>query len=130
MKKLTNAEGRALLAKKRAKRKPSNEDQAGLWLWAWQFAAHEANKNYFDWEAEYVFFPGRKWRFDWALVGTRVAVEVDGGHWAPGGGKHGTDADRDKLNHAASLGYKVFRFSPQQLKANPMRCVALVEKAL
>jgi very-short-patch-repair endonuclease len=71
---------------------------------------------------------GRKWRFDF-LIGT-VGIEVDGGAFAPGGGRHASDADRDKLNHAAALGFRVLRFSPQQIERDPVGCVALVRRAL
>lgn len=78
---------------------------------------------------ELVFYPGRRWRFDFAWEAQRVAVEVDGGAWAPGGGRHATDADRDKLNHAA-LAWRVLRFSPQQVERDPAGCVELVRRAL
>ena len=38
--------------------------------------------------------------------------------------------DREKLNIAASLGWLVFRFSPGQLKRNPLECVEIVRKTL
>ena len=72
----------------------------------------------------------RKYRADWASVPARVLVEVDGGQYSVHGGRHATDADRDKLNTAASLRYLVFRFSPQQLTSDPARCVELVKKAI
>ena len=78
---------------------------------------------------EYYFHPERGWRLDYAWPAARLAVEVDGGQWAPGGGRHATDKDRDKLNHAAALGWRVLRFSPAMLD-NPAACVALVEAAL
>ena len=80
--------------------------------------------------AEMRFHPTRKWRFDYAFPSRRLAVEIDGGQYAPRGGRHATDADREKLNHAAALGWRVLRFSPQQIAADPAACVALVETAL
>lgn len=79
---------------------------------------------------ELVFYPGRRWRFDFCWPDALVACEVDGGQFAHGGGRHATDADRDKLNHAAALGYRVLRFSPQQIAADPAGCVALIRRAL
>ena len=73
---------------------------------------------------------GRKHCFDFAWPSCKVAVEVDGGQWAPRGGRHATDKDREKLNIAASLGWKVFRFSPEQLNREPYTCVQLVVDAL
>ena len=83
-------------------------------------------------EAEYPFSRplGRRHRFDWAWPAVRVAVEVDGGQWAPGGGRHAKDKDREKLNIAASLGWIVFRFSPDQLRRAPQECVDMVVKVL
>jgi len=71
---------------------------------------------------------GRKWRADFLWPG--LIVEIDGGRHAPGGGRHAGDADKDKLNHAAVLGYRVLRFSPQQVERDPAGCVELVRKAL
>lgn len=69
-------------------------------------------------------------RFDWALPEQRIAVEIDGGVWMQYGGRHGTDADRIKLNLAAAAGWRVFRFSPQMLRENPEACVEVVKRAL
>lgn len=78
--------------------------------------------------AEYPFDAeiGRKHRFDWAWPAQRVAVEVDGGGYAFRGGRHNSDADREKLNIAASLGWRVYRFSPTQLVHDPAGCVDMV----
>ena len=73
---------------------------------------------------------GRRHRFDWADIDARIAVEIDGGQFAPGGGRHASDADREKLNIAASLRWLVCRFSPQQWERNPAECVAMVRKAV
>lgn len=75
-------------------------------------------------------WPDRRWRFDFAWPDHGLAVEVDGGQYAPGGGRHAGDADREKLNHAAARGWRVLRFSPQQLERDPIGCVALVRRAL
>ncbi len=90
-------------------------------------------------ELEYLFHPNRKWRFDCAwthvqrngrTIETRVAVEVDGGQHAYRGGRHNTDADRWKLNEAAVLGWRVFRFSHEMIRQHPVRCVRMVAQAL
>jgi very-short-patch-repair endonuclease len=64
---------------------------------------------------EYRFHPTRRWRFDFAWPDHKVAVECDGGQWAFKGGRHNTDADRDKINTATSLGWSVLRFSRHQI---------------
>jgi hypothetical protein len=80
---------------------------------------------------EYTFYEGRKWRFDFCFVDRLVAVECDGGQKSSfGGGRHNTDADRDKLNHAAAEGWRVLRFSRMQLEDQPEHCAALVIRAL
>lgn len=55
--------------------------------------------------AEYQFHPDRKWRFDWALPETKVAVELDGRghqHWVRWLG------DLEKYNEAELMGWHVF----------------------
>lgn len=62
-------------------------------------------------EAQYRFHPERRWRFDFAWPERKVAVEVDGGIWI--NGRHnrasGYEADCEKLNEAACLGWRVIR---------------------
>jgi very-short-patch-repair endonuclease len=79
---------------------------------------------------EYRFNPQRRWRFDFAWLSERVAVEIDGGQWRAGGGRHNTDSDREKLNTAAALGWCVLRFSHSALRDDPVGCIALLRMAL
>ena len=71
------------------------------------------------------------WRFDfafpWACL--PLAIECDGGQWLPHGGRHNTDGDRDKLNNAAVLGWRIIRFSATMLR-DPEGCVKTVRAAL
>lgn len=101
-------------------------DKAELFWSAWKLLAGQRDEPV----AEHRFHPTRKWRFDFAWPDAKVAVEVDGGQWAFRGGRHATDADREKLNEAAAMGWRVFRFSPRQLKNEPDRCVMLVKSGL
>lgn len=68
--------------------------------------------------AEFRFHPDRRWRFDFAWVSHRLAVEVEGGLWI--GGRHNRPVsmvkDMEKYNEAALMGWKVLRFTPQQFK--------------
>jgi len=82
-----------------------------------------------SWEREYHFAPPRKWSFDFAWVVERVAVEIDGGQWSPHGGRHNTDADRWKLNEAASRDWIVLRFSSAMLD-DPHKCMDVLKRAL
>lgn len=72
----------------------------------------------------------RDWRFDWAWINERVAVEVDGGAWMPFGGRHAHDDDRRKLNAAAERGWLVLRYSPQMIDRDPLGVVRQVAETL
>lgn len=70
-------------------------------------------------QTEIRFHPTRKWRFDYAWPEyDQIAVEIEGGIWS--GGRHvrgkGYLGDLHKYNEAARLGWRVFRFTPQQVK--------------
>jgi very-short-patch-repair endonuclease len=66
---------------------------------------------------EHRFHPTRRWRFDYAWVEHRVALEVEGGVWI--GGRHTTGAgfvkDMEKYNEAACMGWRIIRCQPKQL---------------
>ena len=70
------------------------------------------------------------YRFDFAWPDSRLAVEIDGGQWKPGGGRHGSDTDRHKLNLAAIAGWRVMRYSPKMLIDDPEQCISEVVAAL
>ena len=65
---------------------------------------------------EYMFHPTRKWRFDFAIPQYKIAIEIDGGVWTYG--RHnrsaGYIADMEKFNAAASLGWVVLKFTPDE----------------
>lgn len=68
---------------------------------------------------QFIFHPRRKWAFDFAFQHERVALEVDGGTFK--GGRHttglGFEADCEKLNEAAVLGWKVLRVTARHIKS-------------
>ena len=70
------------------------------------------------WVAEYRFHGTRKWRFDFAHPGRRIAVEIEGGIFARGRLGHSTGVgikkDMKKYNEAALLGWTVLRYMPEQ----------------
>jgi hypothetical protein len=68
-------------------------------------------------EKEVVFFPGRRWRFDFAWREHKVAVEINGGIYTNGAHTRGAhyESDMEKLNHAMLEGWKVLQFTPKQL---------------
>ena len=69
-----------------------------------------------SYDREVRFHPMRRWRFDF-VVGERLAVEINGGQWAPGGGRHGGDKDREKLAEAAIRGWRIIPVSPGQVRS-------------
>lgn len=62
--------------------------------------------------------PPRRWKFDFAFVPWRVAVEIEGGAFTAG--RHSTGGgltkDCEKYNAAAALGWRVFRFTAPHLR--------------
>lgn len=81
-------------------------------------------------EREYKFHKTRKWRFDFAYPDIQLAVEIDGGQWRAGGGRHNSDKDKEKLNHAVLNGWHVLRFSTTQAKNDPMSCFDFIEECI
>src|ERR1700682_3809516 len=72
-------------------------------------------------ECEHRFCSDRKWRFDVAVKGviSQYGFEIGGGLFMAGTGRHNRGAgmrnDMEKYNRAAALGWKVFRFTPEQV---------------
>lgn len=81
-------------------------------------------------ETEYRFHPSRKWRFDLAWPEKKIAIECDGMVWQAGGGRHNSDADREKINNAVLLGWRVFRFSGNQINTDPLGCLDHAKKLM
>ena len=95
-----------------------------LTLWASQYPAAPEPV------AEYRFHPERRWRFDWAFPAHLLAVEWNGGQYAPGGGRHNSDRDREKILAAQALGWRVLQFSNQQWEQDPLGCLAQIHAVL
>ena len=66
---------------------------------------------------EYKFCKERRWRFDYAFVKQKIAVEQEGGVWAFGRHTRGSGfiKDLEKYNKATLLGWKVLRYTPDQM---------------
>jgi hypothetical protein len=84
--------------------------------------------------AEYPIDKTRKWRADycWPAAEHRLILEVQGGLFIKGGGRHNRGAalvkEYEKLNAACCLGYRVLFITPEQMKSGAV--VDLVAKAL
>jgi hypothetical protein len=67
--------------------------------------------------AEFRFAPPRRWRFDFAFLGEKLAVEVQGGIFTQGRHTRGPALlkEFEKLNAAAALGWRVLFVTPQQM---------------
>lgn len=72
-----------------------------------------------EYEPEYRFHPTRKWRVDFALVGPRIAIEVEGAIWTAGRHTRGSGfiKDIDKYNALALAGWRLLRFHAKQINS-------------
>lgn len=65
------------------------------------------------------FAPPRRWRFDLAIEPLKLAIEIDGGLFIPGGGRHNRPITMEKdfyKGHAATeRGWRVLHFSPRMV---------------
>ena len=82
---------------------------------------------------EYMFAKeslGRDWRFDYAWIEERVALEVDGGLFVYGGHNRGGFIlkTHDKQNAAATLGWRILHCVPKTLRTP--ETIALVRRTL
>ena len=69
------------------------------------FRAHRVD----GWVREYKFHPHRRWRFDFAFLGEKIAVEIQGGTYVRGKHSRGRAQrnDIEKHNAAVVLGWRV-----------------------
>lgn len=67
---------------------------------------------------EYRFHETRKFRFDFAWIEEKLAVEIEGGIWINGGHNRGVgySKDMEKYNLATLRGWRVLRFAPKDIK--------------
>lgn len=70
----------------------------------------------FEFVAEYRFCSERRFRFDFACIEKKIAIEIEGGVFTNGRHTRGTGYinDMEKYNLAQELGWKVFRYTPSQ----------------
>jgi very-short-patch-repair endonuclease len=77
-------------------------------------------------EREQCLIDGRKWRVDFVWRSQMLIVEIDGGQWKQGGGRHNTDNDKEKCNALTEAGYRILHYSGSQLENDPTSCIAQV----
>ncbi len=84
---------------------------------------------------ELMFAPPRRWRFDFAYLPARVAIEIEGVVWF-GGAKsrhqtaRGVTNDCEKYNAAIELGWRVLRYTQQDLDKRPIEVIEQIERVL
>lgn len=71
-----------------------------------------------NFEREYKFHPTRKWRFDFANLDKKLAIELHGAIYTRGRHSRGAgiEGDMEKINAAQELGWDVFCFSAGMVK--------------
>lgn len=79
---------------------------------------------------EFRFAAPRRWRFDFAWVEQKIALEVEGGVWTCGRHTRGSGfvADVEKYNAATALGWRLIRCTPATL--NSTETIALIRTLL
>ena len=73
-----------------------------------------------SWTAELRFHTLRRWRVDYAVENEpRVAIEIEGGTWRPGGSRHtspvGYVKEMEKYNALSLAGWRLLRYTPAQI---------------
>lgn len=79
---------------------------------------------------EYRFAPPRRWRFDYAWIGSKVALEVQGGLFVAGRHSRGAALlkEHEKLNTAAIHGWRILFCTHKQVADGS--ALTLIEKAI
>lgn len=105
-----------------------SQDKAELFLQYWNMLSKlPAPKSEYNFDKHL----GRKHRFDFAFPDRLIAIEIEGNAWnVKGGGRHMQNSDLEKYNIAASLGWRIFRFSPSMIKSDPAGCVQTIVEAV
>jgi very-short-patch-repair endonuclease len=74
--------------------------------------------------------PFERFRIDLAWPDKMLAVEVDGGQFKPGGGKHGSKRDYEKINALTMASWRVIRFRAIDMRADPIGTIDKIMEAL
>ena len=81
-------------------------------------------------ETEYRFHPPRRWRFDFAFLDQKIAVECEGGIWSSGRHVRGSGFQKDleKYNRANLDGWCLLRYTSDMIKSG--EALTQIEAAL
>ena len=82
-------------------------------------------------ESEFRFHPERKWRFDFAYVEQKIAIEIEGALYVKNKGHNsvtGILRDIEKYNEAAILGWKLIRIPSHEI--HKAKTIDLIIRAL
>ena len=79
-----------------------------------------------DLHSEHRFCPPRRFRFDFAHLDSKIAIEINGGNW--GRGRHtnplALNSEYEKLNLAVVHGWRVFVLSPEMITEKWLEAIA------
>lgn len=97
---------------KRTRKKAERSKLEENFLYVWTYGINGP-----DLVEEHRFAPDRKWRFDFAHLASKVAVEIEG--LCRGHSRHTTHGgyrnDCAKYNRATALGWRVFRITGEMI---------------
>jgi very-short-patch-repair endonuclease len=83
---------------------------------------------------EFRFDPQRRWRADFAHLESRTLIEIEGGIFLAGGGRHnraaGFAADAEKYFEATLAGWRVVRLTSRQITAPTVERIILWLKTI
>jgi hypothetical protein len=80
-----------------------------------------------DLHSEYRFSPPRRYRWDFCHLESKIAIEIQGGVWMGKSGHSGGTGlvkDYEKLNLAASLGWRVFLLADSMITVEYLGSIA------
>ena len=109
-------------SQERKSQKESKLESDFLIVWKW--LANTAPP-----ESEVRFHPERRWRFDFAFIEQKIAIELEGGIWI--GGRHqtgkGFQGDCEKYNQATILGWRVLRYTADDINQRPVQIIEEIQ---
>jgi hypothetical protein len=95
----------------------------------WELAFAELWDEYYpniDLYFNYTFIPPRRFRFDFASIDSKVAIEINGGNWIRGRHTRASNLSNEyeKLNLATLNGWRVFVLSPEMINEDWLARIA------